>query len=328
MKLEGSNSIVSEHSRWHMPGIDTGDPHGPYASQRLRQPMFTPVVEPKFQLRRDDRLYAIGSCFAREIEKHLVRRGFQVESCAKEFTALQIAESYKHVDAWAFTDKYNTYSILNEVSWALDPAAQFPEASLVDLDEHRCIDPHIVQTLTVLDRAATLERRHLITEVTRRIRECQIVVLTLGLVEAWYDTDSGTHINSAPPRELRARYPKRYRVAPTNYVQNMENMERLHQLLTMHGHPELRIVVTTSPVPLVATFTGQDVVVANTYSKATLRAVAQDWAAAHDNVQYFPSYEVVMNSARDIAWQDDLRHVRTELVEHIIDAFTAVFVQA
>ena len=288
--------------------------------------MFTPVVEPKFRISSDDHLFAIGSCFAREIEKHLARRGFHVESRATEFTQLQIAEEHKKVDAWTFTDKYNTFSILNEVSWALDPASRFPEDSLVDLDEHHCVDPHILQTLTVVDRAETLERRRLITDVTRRIRDCPVLVLTLGLVEVWYDTGSDTYLNTAPPRELRVRDPKRYQVNTTTYAQNMENMERLYRLLTRYGHPELRIVVTTSPVPLLATFTGQDVVVANTYSKATLRAVAQDWATSHENVEYFPSYEVVMNSERDIAWFNDLRHVRSEIVEHIIDTFTAVFV--
>jgi len=41
------------------------------------------------------------------------------------------------------------------------------------------------------------------------------------------------------------------------------------------------------------TFSTMDIVVANTWAKSLLRAVAQEWAAAHSNVDYFPSYEIV-----------------------------------
>ena len=62
---------------------------------------------------------------------------------------------------------------------------------------------------------------------------------------------------------------------------------------------------------------------ANTLSKATLRAVLAEAAAARPNVVYFPSYEAVMAGGPE-AWEDDGRHVRRPLVE----AITRCFVQA
>ena len=41
------------------------------AFQRLRHTWFTPRINPKFRLRRDDKFYAIGSCFARGLETYL-----------------------------------------------------------------------------------------------------------------------------------------------------------------------------------------------------------------------------------------------------------------
>jgi hypothetical protein len=313
-------------ARWHRDGLDPHDADGTYASQRLRQRKFTPIVRGDFIISRDDRIYAMGSCFAREVERLLSRRGFHVESRAAEYKAFPVVGRQRGVDSWAFTDKYNTFAILNELRWALDTATPYPEASLVDLSPTVCIDPHILQVLALADRAATLERRRIITEVTGRIRDCRIVLLTLGLIEVWYDTLAGVYLNTTPTREMRQRYPDRYEVATSNYLENLENLEALHALLTAFGHPDLRIVVTTSPVPQMATISGQDVVVANTYTTATLRVVAQDWAARHDNVQYFPGYEVVLNSERAITWQDDLRHVTTEIVDHVIDCFESTFV--
>ena len=313
-------------TRWSAPGIDFKDAGGPYAAQRLRQPRFFAQVTPEFRIAHGDKLFAIGSCFARGIEKALKHRGFQVESAATDFDQFNTVAGQK-VTALGFTNKYTTYSILNELSWALDPEARFPEASLVDLDEKRTIDPHINPTLEVVDRAGTLERRRIIHAVNARLKDCRVLFMTLGLVEVWYDKLAKVHLNTTPNAEMRKLDPKRYEFQASNYLQNMENLEKLHALLQRFGHPELQIVVTTSPVPLNATFTGQDVVVANTYSKSTLRVVAQDFASAHANVQYFPSYEIVMNSQRELAWEDDLRHVQGAMTQHVMDQFMRGFVE-
>jgi len=98
-------------------------------------------------------------------------------------------------------------------------------------------------------------------------------------------------------------------------------------LLTRYGHPDIRIVITVSPVPLMATFSKMDVVAANAYGKSLLRTVAEEWAAAHDNVDYFPSYEIVQNSNREAAWEPDLRHVTGAAVQHIMDLFVREYIE-
>jgi GSCFA family len=313
------------HDRWYRSGSDPLDANGTFACQRLRNAYFPPVVKAGFNVRRDDRLFAIGSCFARGIEKALKARSFAVESAAADFDQFSVVEG-RSVTALGFTNKYTTYSILNELRWALDPAAIFPEASLVDLDEKHCIDPHINPTLVTVDRAGTLARRRILQEVNARIRDCRVVFITLGLVEVWYDTLAGVHLNTSPVKEAKQLFPMRYQFQATRYPENLENMEQVYALLTKYGHPDLRIVVTTSPVPLQATFTGADIVSANTYSKSTLRAVAQDFAADHPNVHYFPSYEIVMNSDRAVAWEKDLRHVTGRMTNYVMDVFMRNFV--
>ena len=69
------------------------------------------------------------------------------------------------------------------------------------------------------------------------------------------------------------------------------------------------------------TFSTMDIVVANAWAKSLLRAVAQEWAAAHANVDYFPSYEIVQNSDRAVVWEPDLRHVKGAGAQHAIDVF-------
>ena len=76
---------------WYKDNTDPNDLSGKYAFQRLRQTWFTPQVVPKFRLRRDDKFFAIGSCFARGLEQCLQKNGIGVESAAPEFSKLQPA---------------------------------------------------------------------------------------------------------------------------------------------------------------------------------------------------------------------------------------------
>ena len=126
-------------------------------------------VDPKFKLRRDDKFYAIGSCFARGLESSLAGHKITVESAAPEFAKLQSAN--REVSGLGFINKYNTYSILNELRWALDPDAEFPRESIVPLTNTTWYDPHTNPTLHFVGLEETLERRALIQAVTKRIQE-------------------------------------------------------------------------------------------------------------------------------------------------------------
>jgi hypothetical protein len=59
-----------------------------------------------------------------------------------------------------------------------------------------------------------------------------------------------------------------------------------------------------------------------------LRAVAEEFAAAHGNVDYFPSYELVSYADPKSAWAWDHRHVTPGLVAHIMGLFARHYVDA
>jgi hypothetical protein len=72
--------------------------------------------------------------------------------------------------------------------------------------------------------------------------------------------------------------------------------------------------------PLGATATQEDVIVVNTYSKAVLRAAIAEFVGA-DDVDYFPSYEMVMFSPRHLAWQYDERHATDAMIGYVTQVF-------
>jgi hypothetical protein len=103
-------------------------------------------------------------------------------------------------------------------------------------------------------------------------------------------------------------------------------ISRIVELITA-AKPNARIFCTVSPVPLKRTFSGDDIFVANSLSKATLRTVLVEIAAAQPNVTYFPSYEAVI-SGGDAAWEGDGRHVQRPVVEAITQTFVKTYFSA
>ena len=314
------NYLQNKARTWYRErSVEADDRGGKYAFQRLRETWFTPQIQPKFKLRRDDKFYAIGSCFARGLENSLAGHKIAVESAAPEFAKLQPAN--KEGSGLGFTNKYNTYSMLNELRWALDPDAEFPRASIVQLTDTTWYDPHTTPMLDFVGFDETLERRALIQTVTKRIKDCRAVILTLGLAEVWRDVKADVFLNCTPIPSLFRTQPDRYEFHLTDFDENLRSLEAIYALLSRYGHPDFHIVVTVSPVPLMNTFSTMDIVVANTWAKSLLRAVAHEWAGGHGNVDYFPSYEIVQNSDRAAVWEPDLRHVKGAGAQHIMELF-------
>lgn len=314
---EAAKNFVSPYSRWNR--LDPLPPElkGTLAYQRLREALFTPAISPGFKMQREDKMFAIGSCFARGVENTLACLEMDVLSKTAEFDSFPALNNELKL---GFTNKYNTFAIWNELRWALEPDAKFPHDSLVDIGKGIFYDPNTNPALEHVGFEETMRRRDIIAAVNRRISQCRVVIITLGLVEVWRDKMTDIFINQLIP-DMVFRYPDRYEFQVTNCAENLLYLERIHALLSQFGHSDVQIVVTVSPVPLMATFSPEDVVIANTYSKSLLRAVAQEWAAKHKNVHYFPSYEIVQNSDRTLTWEEDLRHVKGEVVWHIMDLF-------
>ena len=93
-------------------------------------------------------------------------------------------------------------------------------------------------------------------------------------------------------------------------------------------NPALRILLTVSPVPLIATFEPQHVLVATTYSKSVLRVAAQAATDRYAHVDYFPSYEIITASfSRGAYFAADLREVEAAGVSHAMRCFFRNYLQ-
>ena len=89
-------------------------------------------------------------------------------------------------------------------------------------------------------------------------------------------------------------------------------------------NPRLEVLLTVSPVSLMATATPRQVSVATVYSKSVLRAVAGELCDAHDFIDYFPSYDMIVGpAARGRFYKPGMREVSPAGVACVMRHFFA-----
>ena len=277
-------------------------------AERL-MPLAQPKFWPSFHINRSELIFTIGSCFARNIEKQLITEGYKV--AAAEFD-VPLDARFK-ADPDALMNRYVVASIANELRWGFGEK-KFKMRNLVWMGEDSWFDPHLHPLVAPASAETVLKRREAISRYMALAKEARVVIMTLGLAEAWYDTASHLYLNAVPPTQAREAFPDRFEFHLLDYSQILDRLEQIHALLTAHGRPDFRILVTVSPVAMNTTFTGGDVLVANSYSKAVQRAAVEAFVRSHANVDYFPSYESVMLSDRRRAWREDQAHASDEIV--------------
>ena len=282
-------------------------------------PLARPMFHPRFSLAKGDKVFTIGSCFAREIEPELDRLGFEVP----------MLDYGKSDDPTAVGDLLNfgAPSILNELEWALDPQRPFdPATGLIEVSAGGYCDLHLTRLGKATSLAQAMARRARIGAAMATAAECRVIIITLGLVEVWWDAVAGRYLNIAPPKQMVKKHPERFSLHVLSADEVGDHLDRALRLLLRFGRADHRVLLTVSPVPLGVTFTGEDVMVANAYSKSVLRTVAQALWRRYDHVDYYPSYESVTLSERGLAFEDDNRHVRRELIklniERMVGAYT------
>ncbi len=258
-------------------------------------------------------VFAIGSCFAREIERVLDLKGFDIGS----YVPGNADDVIKEV---ALTNRYNTASMLLELRRLLEGPGILPDNALfIEQPSGQFIDSHYHSSVNGM-MPEMLARRARFQHHFQSIRNADVLFFTLGLNEAAYDPRVGLYRNVSPTvREIRSGLPVEVHTFTT--AENLHLLNAIHALIRAHCPKNPRIFVTVSPVPLTLTYQEKDVIVANAEGKAILRAAAAEFCASHPDVTYFHSYEMAMSAAPGAVFTGDRRHVKKRFVATIVAEF-------
>lgn len=281
-----------------------------------------PITQVPFYIERHNKIATAGSCFAQHISNTLVKEGMQYLVTETEpLTNWANTEGFGVFPA-RFGNIYTTRQFLQLFQRAYglfepkDVAWTRPDGVLVDP-----FRPRIQEQGYPSVEAVDADRRAHLGAVRSMFETCDVLIFTLGLTESWLSLADGAAFPIAPGVVAQGADPQAYR------FHNLTVPEMVDDLVTLIDHVRvvnqgLKVILTVSPVPLVATYEDRHVLVSTTYSKSALRVVAEMTCAARGYVAYFPSYEIITGSYnRSKYFADDLREVTPEGVGRVMSLF-------
>lgn len=277
-----------------------------------------PAIDLPFRLQASDRIATAGSCFAQHLSRRLMTAGFKV---------LQMEGSAQSgEDPYDYSARYGNIYTARQLLQLFDRAfGTFEPADRAwPREDGRYCDPFRPAFRSAgFDSEADvqLEQQRHLAAVRDMFQQLDVMVFTLGLTECFVRRSDGAVFPVAPGvaggRFDEALYE----------FKNLSLCEVRDDLMSFLGklrviNPRAKLVLTVSPVPLVATRSGKHVLLASTHSKAVLRVAAAEVEAACEHVMYFPSYEIITGSHAPQGYFDpNRRTIGRNGVDHVMRLF-------
>lgn len=317
------------------------DPSFPYFSvppeARWREVMsgraprqIDPHVASTLRIAATDKIASAGSCFAQRIAAALQAAGYNYLCTEPGFPFLP-QEERTRLGYGVYSARYgNIYTALQLLQLLRRAYGRFePQAPLWRLPSGGYVDPFrpSVQPGGFFSETECLwDRDTHMAAVRRMFEESDVLIFTLGLTESWHDLADGAVFPACPGSSLGGVFdPARHAFHNFSVA---EVTAHLHDFITelRAVNPRVRLLLTVSPVPLLATYEARHVLQATVYSKSVLRVAAEETVRAHHDVHYFASYEIV-NATGDSAayFGADLRDISDAAVAHVIECFHRQF---
>ena len=297
----------------------------------MASPDFTdvdPVGRFDLRITPETKVATAGSCFAQHIARHLQNSGFNYYVAEPGHPILP--ESVRKQNNYGlFSARYgNIYTARQLIQLMKRAYGEFqPQEDVWVEEDGRVLDPFRPTTQPggyVSEAEMRADRAQHLAAVRTMFETLDVFVFTLGLTECWIDKTDGAVFPLCPGVEGGRFDPARhefYNQDVTDVVSDMtEVLEKLKAI-----NPTAEVILTVSPVPLMATAEPDaHVLSATTYSKSVLRVSADMLAKQNSHVHYFPSYEVITGAYnRGRYFSQDLRNATEEGVSHVMRLFLA-----
>lgn len=284
-----------------------------------------PVVTAPFRISQHDRIATAGSCFAQHIARNLSKSGYSylVTEAAPDKMTPEISAKRQ----------FGVYSARYGNVYTARQMVQLFDRSFLCFDpmdkawirpDGRYIDPFRpeIEPEGFASEADVIEARQVHFAAVRTMFEtADCLVFTLGLTEGWRSRIDGAMFPLAPGVRAGRMDSDAYEFVNFRVAEVTADLEAFLARLGS-VNPACRVILTVSPVPLMATYEPRHVLTSTTYSKAVLRVAAEEIAGVFSHVVYFPSYEVITGSfSRGAYYAANGRDVEQAGVEHVMRLF-------
>lgn len=292
-----------------------------------------PVIDLPFRIDRQTKIMSAGSCFAANVTRHLVRFGYNYvfAETLQPFFRLRDPAYPGRMGlgdySAAYGNIYTPVQMLQTLERAYGLRAPVEDRWLVP--EGRLIDPFRprIEFRAKSDREFEQLRAQHFAAIRRAVDEADMFIFTFGLTESWRDRRDGT-IYPVCPGAIGGRFDPDHHEFVNFTVADTVAATRAVIAFLRDRKPDLKFLFTVSPVPLVATATGNHVLTATTYSKSVLRVAAEEIVRSEPGCAYFPSYEIITgpHAAYEV-FDLDRRSVSEAGIRHVMRLFFRHFAQ-
>ncbi len=283
------------------------------------------VWAPKWPINTQTRIATFGSCFAQHFGAALRNRGFGWVNGepAPQPLPLHLRQLYGYEVFSARTG--NIYTSRQLRQWLMWSAGSIPVPDEVWFKDGRFYDPFrpsIEPDGFCSEEELTSLRQATINSMKGVIETAEVFIFTMGLTEAWVNKEFGYHYQSCPGTVAGEFDQNLHKFHNQTAVEIADDLQFCFNLMR-EINLDIKIILTVSPVPITATASGKHVMVANSFTKSTLRNVCGEMEMKFSFCDYFPSYDIVTSPPfRSMFYGKNLRNLSRFGVEFVIDHFS------
>lgn len=142
-----------------------------------------------------------------------------------------------------------------------------------------------------------------------------VLIITLGTSWVYENIQTSRIVSNC--HKLPSSTFNRYRLSVNDIVSEYNSLiNRLRDI-----NPKLKIIFTLSPIRHL-----KDTAHGNQLSKSVLLLAIDEIVSKFSNIEYFPSYEIVMDDLRDYRfYKDDMIHISDFAVQYIWESFKKIY---
>ncbi|MCI4661104.1 MAG: GSCFA domain-containing protein [Neomegalonema sp.] len=287
---------------------------------------FDPVVNPKFRIETEERVATAGSCFAQHIARTLSGVGFNY-FVPEDGGGLDPAEA-KRRNFGVFSGRFGNIYTARQLRQVFEEAfgGPAPVEDAWQRPDGRWVDPYRPQVEPDgfdSPDAVRAERAVHLGHVRAMFEGAEVFMFTLGLTEGWRSRRDGRVFPLAPGVAGGSYDPAQHEFINFEVDEVIADMSAFVEGFR-RINPGVKIALTVSPVPLIATYEDRNVLVSTTLSKSVLRVAADVLSRRFELLDYFPSFEIITgNYTMSSYYEADLREVTPEGVAHAMRVFLA-----
>ncbi|WAC09822.1 GSCFA domain-containing protein [Dyadobacter pollutisoli] len=255
------------------------------------------ITPSEWKISHHSKIMTIGSCFAEVLGTQL--GGYKFEVLNNPLGTV-----------------FNPLAISKILDAALEEKAPNPALYLQNQDQiwlhHDFHSSQWSQDKNELEASLTDK----LANIKQFLKQADVLVITFGTAYAYRHRQTNQIIGNCHklPGEKFVKellHPDQISIAWEQLIQKLQTFKR-----------DLRIVMTVSPVRHT-----RDTLPLNQVSKSTLRLVCHKLSEKYKQVEYFPSYEIMIDELRDYRfYEEDMIHPNKIAEQYIFNGFEAAFI--